>query len=406
MKAGIGWIDFSHDDRNRVFSVMDLLREGGSVDELGIGTVRDSIADWLFPGVSTIHTRPKYFIIIAQILSSYTQNHKNKRFADYLNDEENRVMHLLVGNHKKEEGHGVIGINVAQQGKELARKPSSIYWNGLKIHGIIKTSSSLGEYLRMNDLSRTNVDNHVGEELDDEDMLIDNSCRIQLPDSSIIDENVIMELTAREADFLYDVFISTEGTVKNEGNLLRQLLVSADRRKMIIESNNFEEMAIKLLKDDSLMDESKNILRIALNFDFLLHGAHIRYNIKLPRYSDNCSSDLHLEWEEWLYELQERLADISMIDFDYIFSDLANGTDEKTQLFFRAWLKEVTRGDIDVDLLDRLVYCQEVYKKKNKAKLHGSSGEYADWVGIRGLEYRFKQAQSIIKDIQNAKYKG
>jgi len=71
MQAGLGWIDFSEGHRDRVFSVVDLLSADGSVDELGVGVVRDAIADWLFPGVSTIQTCPKYFIIISQIFISY-----------------------------------------------------------------------------------------------------------------------------------------------------------------------------------------------------------------------------------------------------------------------------------------------------------------------------------------------
>ena len=36
--ATIGWIDFSTNDRNRIRSVLDMLRPEGIVDELGMGT--------------------------------------------------------------------------------------------------------------------------------------------------------------------------------------------------------------------------------------------------------------------------------------------------------------------------------------------------------------------------------
>lgn len=42
--ATIGWIDFSTNDRNRVGSVLDLLRPEGMVDELGMGTIRDALS--------------------------------------------------------------------------------------------------------------------------------------------------------------------------------------------------------------------------------------------------------------------------------------------------------------------------------------------------------------------------
>jgi len=45
----IGWIDFSKEERNKVLSVIDLLSEDGTLDELGIAPVRDGFADIFFP---------------------------------------------------------------------------------------------------------------------------------------------------------------------------------------------------------------------------------------------------------------------------------------------------------------------------------------------------------------------
>lgn len=35
-KMPLGWIDFSKNERNKVLSVLDLLSEAGTLDELGI----------------------------------------------------------------------------------------------------------------------------------------------------------------------------------------------------------------------------------------------------------------------------------------------------------------------------------------------------------------------------------
>jgi hypothetical protein len=69
--AQIGWIDFSPEHRARVAAVLDLLKPEGVVDELGIGSIRDAFADRMFPGISTIQTRAKYFFIIPYILYEY-----------------------------------------------------------------------------------------------------------------------------------------------------------------------------------------------------------------------------------------------------------------------------------------------------------------------------------------------
>lgn len=49
-------------------------REAGTVDDLGVGAVRDAIADHLFPGISTIQTRAKYFLFLAWIFKSLEQS--------------------------------------------------------------------------------------------------------------------------------------------------------------------------------------------------------------------------------------------------------------------------------------------------------------------------------------------
>ena len=47
--------------------VIDLFSQQGTLDELGIGTIRDALADRMFPGTSTIQTRVRYFLFIPRI---------------------------------------------------------------------------------------------------------------------------------------------------------------------------------------------------------------------------------------------------------------------------------------------------------------------------------------------------
>lgn len=41
-----------------------LFKDQNTVDELGIGTVRDRFADLLFPGTGTVQTRARYFLFV------------------------------------------------------------------------------------------------------------------------------------------------------------------------------------------------------------------------------------------------------------------------------------------------------------------------------------------------------
>ncbi|MDC0630120.1 DUF6361 family protein [Flavobacteriaceae bacterium] len=397
MGAGFGWIDFSNEQRDRVFSVIELLNTGGTVDELGIGSVRDNIADWLFPGVSTIQTRPKYFIILTDIFLGYLQRYQKGEklplLSTYLKSEEHRIMHLLAKNHSYKDGDGVIGVTVAQTNGELARKASSVYWNGLRTHKLIDTELSSTEYLIQNDLSKFNPDGDVM----DDTLLIEEQFAIRAPLFSAIKEDIRMELSEEEANYLRDQFKDVTSSLKQEHNLLSQLFTK-ERAEVIANSNNFQEMANLLIADESLHSETIQMLKIALLFDFIMHGAHIRYNIQLHKKSGELNFDD--KWNDWLKKLEVKREDVQALNFEYIFSEVSPRTAPQTQQFMRLWKDEVLEEELNIKKLDELVYRQEIKKKGAKAKLASVNGEFTSWVGIQSLQYRFNNVKNIIKDIQ------
>ena len=132
----VGWIDFSSKDREKAMAVIDLMKENRAVDELGIGVVRDRLADILFPGTSTIQTRAKYFFIVPWCMIEAEKNFKNK--VDYLkrlNNIETDVIKALI----KNEPSNTTGIIGKDSIGTLKRKPSEIYWNGLRTYKMTRT---------------------------------------------------------------------------------------------------------------------------------------------------------------------------------------------------------------------------------------------------------------------------
>ena len=57
MGATLTWLDLTASDRDRMRQVLDLFKEQGTVDEMGLGSLRDALSEALFPGTSTIQTR-------------------------------------------------------------------------------------------------------------------------------------------------------------------------------------------------------------------------------------------------------------------------------------------------------------------------------------------------------------
>ena len=58
----LGWLDHDPHERERTTRILALFKERNAVDELGLGGIRDSFADQLFPGTSTIQTRLRYML--------------------------------------------------------------------------------------------------------------------------------------------------------------------------------------------------------------------------------------------------------------------------------------------------------------------------------------------------------
>jgi hypothetical protein len=51
-------LDYSSEERERVLELLATPKDKGTLDELGVGTVRDAIADHLYPGWAAGSTWP------------------------------------------------------------------------------------------------------------------------------------------------------------------------------------------------------------------------------------------------------------------------------------------------------------------------------------------------------------
>ena len=75
--SSLAWIDFDEAERQRAQRIMALFQERETRDELGLGSIRDSISDHLFPRTSTIQTRLRYMLFIPwlfQMLELWVNN--------------------------------------------------------------------------------------------------------------------------------------------------------------------------------------------------------------------------------------------------------------------------------------------------------------------------------------------
>lgn len=143
MTSAFAWLDHSESDRRKALDVVDLFKEQDTRDELGIGTVRDALADSLFPGISTIQTRAKYLLFIPWIYQALEDRKtKSSEAAALARYHEIELIYPLLAT---DDTNGVIGKEAKAN---LQRLPSSVYWAGLGTMGIRRFHGTQEQYHR------------------------------------------------------------------------------------------------------------------------------------------------------------------------------------------------------------------------------------------------------------------
>lgn len=401
--ASIGWIDFSRKDRNRVSSILDLLRPEGQVDELGIGTIRDGLANAMFPGISTIQTRAKYFFIIPYILQDFLQlpvaERKKKSPITYLENEEYEVMWDLADKYNHQEGHGVIGISKNRARREkIARRPSEIYWNGLNVMKCID-SRGLSAMAFLNKATKSNNETLIqyittDGEGDDKDAIFENYFNIKVPINRNWKTNLDLNLSHSEAEFLRDNMFDLKDSVLS-------LVVSNEELYVEFENaDKFTDFA-RICYPDIINEQLRRNVILAHDFAILMEGAHIAYNQELQK--QFCTTDSFEEnWIEWYDCFKQKMINYVEFNVEDLFVH-SNTTRGYTRDFVRDWFKLLQTVPLDVSKKSEIIKTQEYRAKGKKARLKFNKKDNiteGKTIGLGLLDYRFKNAKVIVKDIK------
>ncbi|MEH7379117.1 DUF6361 family protein [Bacillus sp. JJ1533] len=386
----LGWIDYSNEHRNKVMAILDLLAQKGAVDELGIGMIRDGFSDTFFPGTSTLQTRAKYFFIVPYLLMDLEKESfaSHKQFLDKLSQQELELIDVL------KQGENLEGIIGGRSGKKLKRKPSSIYWNGLRKFEIFKYENlTLDNYAKTVNAMKRNkqaLKSLGDEETDDADVGNEYSgtfwhCLLPEDDWK---QNLQIKLTRQEAEFLKQRILLSS---KTEHSLFAFLLQQDPEKLKQVESF---EMVGEMF---ALPEEIKRMYQLATKFNHFISGANIRYNVILSKQENQQAVD---EWEKWLNSsfVKNEFASFPYLEvINLLHIDRRN---IRLKNFLRDWQKLATNGN--EEKIDKLLITREIeLKSKDRAKLYNSKAFSYDgnWVGIRSLDYRFRIAKAIINDI-------
>ena len=391
----LGWIDFSKTERNKVLTVLDLLSENGTLDELGIATIRDGFSDLFFPGTSTIQTRAKYFFIVSYALRDLERSGETNpnRFLRAFDEIERSCGEVFRQNAADD--LGIIGSRSLAGGNWVKRTPADIYWAGLRQYDIFRGGRlSLSEYARAvcsmkgkkSNLINLGNRNDKAEENEADDRGAGDIRSMHFWNIPTYEtewfEQLQMDLTYEEAEFLKNqIALSCR-------NSMFAYALKNDLWDMINcpDFASLEEM-IHLFPEQMQKD-----YLLAKEFSEFNYVLRVIYNMVL---SDGKSEDANDKFKE----LRPELKNIAAIDLEAVFERTMAQRNPLMCKFLRD--AKTAMIDDDIPTLKKLVENRErLLKGAGRARCaHPGEFDKTAWFGGGRLNYRFGNVKMLMADI-------
>lgn len=405
MNSTLTWIDHDAAARDRSLRILALFREKESRDELGLGGIRDTIADRLFPGTSTIHTRLRYLLFVPWIYRQLErQGESPEDFAQSADSIERSLINALRNSDSRE--YGVLG---ARSGSQLKRLPSSVYWTALGSWRIRDSqffaNLSRDQYHRqINVIYRRRAEQAARDQ--ERSMRGDDNERTpipgtltwhrQLPEAPPDFPNLIdLSLTYEEASFLLDRIKES-----HPASLLAHLALkckSADVGAPWLHPD-FESFSL----------EQKELLYHARLFSNLMHGAALVYNLALARKRkwDEKVSEYSSAIEKWVYALdQAELAGWSLPGMWSFIIGFGRTINPATQRFVEQWINMVKAHSDGIGKnpeVFKFVQRREESVKPSARSRFKNPCALDQWSGASGLgrmTYRWHNVKVFLEDL-------
>lgn len=395
--SSFSWLDYSQRERRRALDAIALFGDEDTVDELGIGTVRDAFSDLLFPGTSTIQTHLRYFLFIPWIFQRLEKRRiSSQKMADRARKIQFRLRNALMEGGEQE---GVIGL---EAGLHVQRLPSSTYWYGLLRWGIRNNVGSEERYFRSLDGFYLAGDDTP--ESEDEEAGLGGSVgnwHRNLPEApdGFLDETTF-NLTVEESDYLFDRI-----TARAPGSLLAALIhsdVDDSEAQFPWEHTAASTLDMRL----------RGQLGHARNFSECMHGPALLYNLILAR--ELSGDDEVAKYEtglgHWWSTVRSRMGDLrdwNRTDFWRTVRSTNPRIPGRTQQFVKIWLdlmfsakrlNTITNGKNACDLIQD----RERQLKGNRARIDNGlkPGEWKGESGATQLAYRWRRpVRTFIREL-------
>lgn len=405
MPSQVTWLDHSEADQQRIRELLGLFSARETVDDLGIGTIRDAVSNQLFPGTSTLQTRARYLLFIPWIYS-----HVHLQYPRRLIAQGDRCERELIGALRR--GGATDGLIGATAGEQLKTLPSALYWGALSTYGIFsRPGLSLRQYGRMATGATPALD--VEDELAVRHRGFWDPELPTPPAKFFLFDEATFDLTGNEASWLCERIISSCPSGSEEP-LLAGLCrgIQAGGSPPVSRAPWLEQLPA------SASDESRQLVADARCFSAVVHGAAILYNLMLAEAAQEAGLELDGvtdpdEYRARLATWQDSELDDAVLawcaDTSPFVATLSRSGARIPQLtaqFLARWAETTRRtaGTLADDRRAReLIRGREWQHKGSYARL-SSAQRLALWTGMSGvgaLTFRWPQVSRLLTDVHD-----
>lgn len=401
--SAFGWYAIDPDQRRRMMEAVDLFREKATIDDLGIGGIRDSFSDVLFPGTSTLQTRLRYVLFVPWLMQASMHRDTEREMQTAFRDLEYRFIDVLM------HGGEALGVFGRQSGRELQRLPSIAYWGALLSWGIVEPGMSTHNLFQRSVLRREEQKNlPQAEDLETRLELTPTGFDSGLPEAPA---NLLTEATfalrAEDAEYIAEAILRT-----HPKSLLAHLVLH--RPSTWTDLASAPTTPWDPLVREGLPADLEGVVDRAQKFSASVHGASLLYNLLVAEEAGNTTVDdetdenvqryrgLLAEWSEEAANSPRITPDDQQAIWGMVL-DLNRRITTHTRTFLSTWFDTAPDSrDIANDRsLRDLVRGRERQVKGSRGRL-GNRRALDLWGGASGvgrLDFRWSYARQHLQDI-------
>lgn len=383
----IGYIHNSAEAHKRAMQVIKLTTEPQALDELGIGRIRDAFADILFPGISTLQKRLKYFSLMPQVYRKALERGKSYGNSDEVKKEvirlEIEMTRRLYDNSPEGERNGITGSSMKGE-KFVKYDPAYIYHTGLLKYGILHDPHPYKAIYRaskaLNGQPHTfrSNDENVN---DDAGKLTDIAPFCEYPDVGydfLVDgpDKFTIDLTPEDKSFIIEHM-----KAGSRGSLLNVLLDRVDDSDFVV-PDTLEGLG------NYIPDDIRYWYDKACMFSDFMYVVHLRYNCIFSQYNDS----------QVLNDFESELEKFHACGID--IKEVLYGLPVKEQKCIKFCIDAAEFiAAKNLDGLDNLIIMREEKVKQNRKKI-GTPGYPYRRVHYHKLTYRWETVREFLCELK------